>query len=95
MRNTKCRWRTRYAVRPTSAQWRSVAAAESILTAGSSDLAALARGALEDPNWPVHARHELGGGDDPYGYWPRQVGHVMGNKDRELGLREWKLDSPK
>jgi len=33
-----------------------------------ADLVAFARGALEDPNWPVHARHILGGDDNPYAY---------------------------
>ncbi|MEO8882036.1 MAG: NADH:flavin oxidoreductase/NADH oxidase, partial [Devosia sp.] len=65
------------------------AGADSIIATGSADLVALARGALEDPNWPVHARHILGGEDDPYGHWPKQVGHVIRNKDRELRLRDW------
>lgn len=68
--------------------------AESIIAAGDADLVALARGALEDPNWPVHARHLLGGDDDPYTHWPRQVGHVIRNKDRELGLRAWQANPP-
>jgi 2,4-dienoyl-CoA reductase-like NADH-dependent reductase (Old Yellow Enzyme family) len=64
-------------------------AAEALVAKGGADLVSLARGALEDPNWPVHARHLLGGDDNPYQHWPRQIGFVVRNKDRELGLREF------
>lgn len=63
-----------------------VAGAEAILTSGEADFIALARGALDDPNWPVHARHELGATD--YDLWPVQTNRVS-SRDRSLGLRAW------
>jgi 2,4-dienoyl-CoA reductase-like NADH-dependent reductase (Old Yellow Enzyme family) len=61
-----------------------VAGAEAILTAGEADFIALARGALDDPNWAVHAYHELGAKD--YDLWPVQTDRVA-SRDRSLGLR--------
>jgi len=61
--------------------------AEAIVANGQADLVALARAALEDPNWPVHARHQLQAGDDTYSAWPRQAGYAVRNKDRSLKLR--------
>jgi 2,4-dienoyl-CoA reductase-like NADH-dependent reductase (Old Yellow Enzyme family) len=61
--------------------------AESILAAGDADLIALARQALEDPNWALHAQHELDGGDAVYAGWPQQAGYAIRNKDRALGGR--------
>jgi 2,4-dienoyl-CoA reductase-like NADH-dependent reductase (Old Yellow Enzyme family) len=37
--------------------------AESILREGHADLVALARGLMDDPNWPLHAARELGCAD--------------------------------
>ncbi|MDR3471538.1 MAG: NADH:flavin oxidoreductase/NADH oxidase [Devosia sp.] len=62
--------------------------AESIIANGDADLVALARGALEDPNWAVHARHVLGGTDNPYSYWPKQAANRVRDKDRSLHLRQ-------
>lgn len=62
--------------------------AEAILAEGKADLVALARGALEDPNWPVHARHVLEGGGEAYQLWPKQARGAIMNKDRSLGLRQ-------
>ncbi|MCA3559732.1 MAG: NADH:flavin oxidoreductase/NADH oxidase [Aestuariivirga sp.] len=59
--------------------------AESILEKGQADLIALARQALDDPNWPLHAMRELLPGDT-YGNWPQQAGYAVRNKDRALGL---------
>jgi 2,4-dienoyl-CoA reductase-like NADH-dependent reductase (Old Yellow Enzyme family) len=59
--------------------------AEAIVASGDADLVALAREALDDPNWPLHARAQLGGTD--YSDWPRQSGYAVRNKDRALGLR--------
>lgn len=59
-----------------------VAEAEAILNDGRADFIALARGALNDPNWPVHARRELG---EDYSLWPIQVRRVDSH-DRALGL---------
>ncbi|UYO00733.1 MAG: NADH:flavin oxidoreductase/NADH oxidase [Devosia sp.] len=51
-----------------------VVAAEAILQGGEADFIALARGALDDPNWPHHANTELGNHD--YALWPVQTRRV-------------------
>lgn len=61
--------------------------AEDIVANGEADFVALARGALDDPNWPVHARHELGAED--YAHWPKQTQRVR-ERDRSLGRRAFK-----
>ncbi|WP_240229791.1 NADH:flavin oxidoreductase/NADH oxidase [Devosia lacusdianchii] len=63
-----------------------VAGAEAIVAAGQADFVALARGALDDPNWAVHARHGLGATD--YDLWPEQAQRVR-ERDRALGLRSF------
>ncbi len=60
--------------------------AERILEQGEADLVAFARGALEDPNWPVHAHHILDGAQ--YDLWPKQARERVRSKDRVLGLRQ-------
>lgn len=60
-----------------------VPAAESILAEGKADFIALARGALDDPNWPLHAKRQLEAGD--YSLWPVQAQRVD-SRDRALGL---------
>lgn len=60
--------------------------AAAIVDGGDADLVALAREALDDPNWPLHARAALGAGVD-YADWPKQSGYAIRNKDRSLGLR--------
>jgi 2,4-dienoyl-CoA reductase-like NADH-dependent reductase (Old Yellow Enzyme family) len=60
-----------------------VAAAESILETGEADFIALARGALDDPNWAVHAARVL---DGSYDLWPVQARRVSG-RDSVLGVR--------
>jgi 2,4-dienoyl-CoA reductase-like NADH-dependent reductase (Old Yellow Enzyme family) len=60
--------------------------AEAILSSGKCDLVALARQALDDPNWPLHARRELEAGDT-YGAWPQRAGYAIRNKDRALKIR--------
>jgi 2,4-dienoyl-CoA reductase-like NADH-dependent reductase (Old Yellow Enzyme family) len=62
-------------------------ASEAIVAKGEADLVALARGALEDPNWAVHARHALEGGGDAYQLWPKQARNRIRDKDRVLGIR--------
>lgn len=47
--------------------------AEAILERGDADLIALARGALEDTNWPARAYHTLTGKNDDYSIWPIQA----------------------
>jgi 2,4-dienoyl-CoA reductase-like NADH-dependent reductase (Old Yellow Enzyme family) len=60
-----------------------VQAAEAILQSGEADFIALARGALDDPNWAVHAARIL---DGEYTLWPVQARRVAG-RDQVLGLR--------
>ena len=47
--------------------------AEAILQAGSADLIGIARGALYDPYWPLHAAQQLGV-DPGFTQWPPQYG---------------------
>jgi len=61
--------------------------AEAVLERGEADLIALARGALDDPNWPLHARHALGGASDTYDLWPLQARERVRSLDRALGRR--------
>lgn len=58
--------------------------AEAIIERGDADFIALARGAMNDPNWPVHAQRELGSLD--YSLWPVQTQRVS-DHDRILGLQ--------
>lgn len=67
------------------------AEAAAIIEDGRADLVVLARAALDDPNWPVHARRELDSASDDYGLWPRQVGYAVRAKDRVLGASQSKL----
>lgn len=60
--------------------------AEDIVANGEADFVALARGALDNPNWPLHARHELGASD--YDLWPNQTKRVR-ERDRSLKQRSW------
>jgi len=62
--------------------------AERIVATGEADLVAFARGALEDPNWPIHAHHALDGGGDAYDLWPLQARARIRDKDRALGIRQ-------
>ena len=66
-----------------------VAGAEAIIANGEADFVALARGALDDPNWALHARHELGAAD--YELWPKQANRVR-ERDRSLGLRSFQAN---
>lgn len=59
--------------------------AEEIVKSGKADLVALARQALDEPNWPLHAMRELGT-EDAYAQWPQQAGYAIRNKDRVLKL---------
>jgi 2,4-dienoyl-CoA reductase-like NADH-dependent reductase (Old Yellow Enzyme family) len=60
--------------------------AEGVLTRGEADLVAFARGALEDPNWPIHAHHTLDGA--AYELWPIQARERIRAKDKVLGIRQ-------
>ena len=57
--------------------------AERIVANGEADFVALARTALDDPNWPIHDRHALECGT--YDLWPKQARNRMRDKDRVLG----------
>jgi len=59
--------------------------AEAVIAEGEADLVALARGALDDPNWPVHARHALVSNSEAYALWPDQARDRMRDFDRALG----------
>jgi 2,4-dienoyl-CoA reductase-like NADH-dependent reductase (Old Yellow Enzyme family) len=58
--------------------------AEAILAEGQADLIAIGREALDNPNWPLHARAALGGGDAARAAWPRQHGWWLANRDSVL-----------
>lgn len=61
--------------------------AERVLEEGSADMIALARGALEDPNWALHAYHALEDGKS-YDLWPIQARARIRDMDRLLGRRQ-------
>ncbi|HEY0032209.1 MAG TPA: NADH:flavin oxidoreductase/NADH oxidase [Devosia sp.] len=60
--------------------------AEAIIANGEADFVALARGALDDPNWALHANHELG--ESKYTLWPVQAARVE-SLDRSLKRRSF------
>lgn len=60
-------------------------AAQSIVADGQADLVALARSALNDPNWPLHAMKELAGGDDArFATWPTQAGYAVRAQEKAI-----------
>lgn len=59
--------------------------ANRIIESQQADLIALARQALDDPNWPLHAMQELGVAGN-YGEWPQQSGYAVRAKDKALGI---------
>jgi len=64
--------------------------AEEILVQGKADLVAIAREALHDPNWPLHAAQTLGA-DPEFARWPVQYGWWLTRREgllRKLGLRK-------
>ena len=58
--------------------------ANELIQDGSADMIALGRTALDDPNWPLHARAALEPGDT-YDLWPKQAGFAVRNRERALG----------
>ncbi|MCB1380444.1 MAG: NADH:flavin oxidoreductase/NADH oxidase, partial [Alphaproteobacteria bacterium] len=58
--------------------------AEEIVAAGRADLVALARPALHEPNWPLHAQRLLDPGSN-YDAWPKQSGYAVRAMDMALG----------
>jgi 2,4-dienoyl-CoA reductase-like NADH-dependent reductase (Old Yellow Enzyme family) len=57
--------------------------AERIVVNGDADLVALARTALDDPNWPIHAARTLGV-EHAYELWPKQARDRIRDRDRAL-----------
>ena len=60
-----------------------------MLVEGKADLVAIAREALYDPNWPLHAAALLGA-DQDFGAWPKQYGWWLTRREsvlRALGVR--------
>jgi tRNA-dihydrouridine synthase len=66
------------------------AQAEAVLQAGQADLVAIAREALYDPNWVLHAAMALTGDEFDFGRWPVQAGWWLERRAR--GLR-WTRES--
>jgi 2,4-dienoyl-CoA reductase-like NADH-dependent reductase (Old Yellow Enzyme family) len=66
------------------------AQAEAVLQAGQADLVAIAREALYDPNWVLHAEMALTGDEFDFGRWPVQAGWWLERRAR--GLR-WTRES--
>ncbi len=63
--------------------------AEAVLADGKADLVAVAREALYDPNWSLHAAAALGA-DDGFSNWPKQYGWWLTRREsvlRDLGVR--------
>jgi len=59
--------------------------AERILAEGGADLVAVAREALFDPNWPLHAAQALGA-DPDYAAWPEQYGWWLTRRQKVIDL---------
>lgn len=55
--------------------------AEEILAEGRADLIAIGREALVDPNWALHAAHELGH-DTLFATWPEQSGWWLAGRQK-------------
>ena len=61
--------------------------AESILSDGRADLICIAREALRNPSWALHAVQELGG-DPEWALWPPQYGWWLSRRAGQLRLGE-------
>ena len=65
------------------------AQAQAVVAEGRADLVAIAREALHDPNWALHAAGQLGA-DDAFALWPKQYGWWLTRREsvlRDLGVR--------
>jgi len=65
--------------------------AEHILAEGQADLIAIAREALYDPNWPLHAAIALAVKQDnqrQFGYWPPNYGWWLQYREKQQARRE-------
>ncbi|WP_114860730.1 NADH:flavin oxidoreductase/NADH oxidase [Azospirillum brasilense] len=60
--------------------------AEAILRDGEADLVAIGREALDDPNWPLHARQQLC--DGRFDGWPEQSGWWLARRARTLDRKQ-------
>jgi 2,4-dienoyl-CoA reductase-like NADH-dependent reductase (Old Yellow Enzyme family) len=58
--------------------------ANNIVALGKSDLVAIGRGALEDPNWPLRAHRALHPEGQPFAGWPKQYGVWLAQRERIL-----------
>ncbi|MDN5844052.1 MAG: NADH:flavin oxidoreductase/NADH oxidase [Alcaligenaceae bacterium] len=60
--------------------------ANAAIAEGRTDLVAIGRQALFDPNWPLHAEAALGVADDsnPYASWPVQYGWWLNGRHKTL-----------
>jgi 2,4-dienoyl-CoA reductase-like NADH-dependent reductase (Old Yellow Enzyme family) len=58
--------------------------ANAIVSEERADLVAIGRGALRDPNWPLHARRILAGGRPVFENWPKQYGVWLEQRERVL-----------
>jgi 2,4-dienoyl-CoA reductase-like NADH-dependent reductase (Old Yellow Enzyme family) len=67
------------------------AQAEAVVAESRADLVAVARAALHDPNWPLHAAAALGA-DPAFERWPEQYGWWLTR--RESGLRSLLKETP-
>jgi 2,4-dienoyl-CoA reductase-like NADH-dependent reductase (Old Yellow Enzyme family) len=56
--------------------------ANAIIADERADLVAIGRAALEDPNWPLHARRVLRTGGTPFDGWPKQYGVWLDQRER-------------
>jgi 2,4-dienoyl-CoA reductase-like NADH-dependent reductase (Old Yellow Enzyme family) len=63
--------------------------AEEALAAGRCDLVAVAREALYDPNWPLHAAQALGA-DPDFARWPVQYGWWLTRRESLLKKLGWR-----
>jgi len=59
--------------------------AEAILTEGRADLVAIAREALVDPQWALHAARDLGH-DSDFSTWPEQSGWWLAGREKTADL---------
>ena len=70
--------------------------AEDAVQSGRADLVAIAREALHDPNWPLHAASALGV-DPDFKLWPEQYGWWLTRREsllRKLGMRSFTAGKP-
>lgn len=58
--------------------------AEAVVASGRADLVAIGREALENPNWPLHARLALTGENGHADHWPKQHGWWLSVRDNAL-----------